>query len=474
MRTHSDPWLIRNAEIDGRRGDLRVRGGFIHSIGLGFEPENDEQIIDARGGALIRGLNDHHIHLLALGAALDSVRCGPPDILNEQQLSHALHEAARNTPAGHWLRGVGYHESVAGDLDRCQLDHLGPRRPIRIQHRSGARWILNSEALDQIVPRSSTPGPTPLEKDPGGRPTGRLDRADSWLRQKLPSTPPDLARVSALLSGYGITGCSDATPDNGPETVAIFQRARNRGEWQPHLRIMGKRNLSVSNAQGFSQGAWKILLDENQLPDHTSLIDEIRSVHREGRGLAFHCVTRAELVFAASVLEAAGCTPLDRIEHASIAPPDCIEWLAKLPLTVVTQPNFVHERGDAYLENVEIRDQPWLYRCRGFLEGGVRLAGSTDAPFGDPDPWRAMQSAIDRRTRQGAALGPSEALSPEEALALFTSPLEAPGRRSSRFQPGQSADLCLLARGWAQVRDQMDHQQVAAVWSGGRRVDHPD
>ena len=217
---------------------------------------------------------------------------------------------------------------------------------------------------------------------------------------------------------------------------------------------MGRQNWSLSDRSEVSQGAWKILLDENQLPDHATLIDEIRSTHAQGRGLAFHCVTRAELVFAASVLEAAGCTPLDRIEHASIAPPDCVEWLARLPLTVVTQPNFIQERGDAYLESVEDRDQPWLYRCRGFLKAGVRLAGSTDAPFGDPNPWLAMQSAIDRRTRRGDQLGPEEAISPEEALALFSSPLDAPGQHPGPFRSGEPANLCLLKQKWALARDQ--------------------
>ncbi|MCH2185209.1 amidohydrolase family protein, partial [Myxococcota bacterium] len=220
MQTSSEAWLIQNAEIDGRRGDLRVRGGVIHAIGVDFEAVEDERTLDARGGALIRGLNDHHTHLLALSAALNSIRCGPPEVIDEKQLSEALHRAAQASPAGHWLRGVGYHESVAGDLDRSRLDQLGPRRPIRIQHRSGARWILNSEALQQIAPSISAQQNSPLEKDSAGRPTGRLDRADHWLRDQIQSTPPDLAQVSALLSQYGVTGCSDATPDNGPETVA--------------------------------------------------------------------------------------------------------------------------------------------------------------------------------------------------------------------------------------------------------------
>src|SRR3546814_1134621 len=63
--------LIRNAEIwsgtDGRTSDIadvRLSQGHIAEIGrLVREPE--ESSIDARGGALLPGLHDHHIHLFA-------------------------------------------------------------------------------------------------------------------------------------------------------------------------------------------------------------------------------------------------------------------------------------------------------------------------------------------------------------------------------------------------------------------------
>jgi predicted amidohydrolase YtcJ len=139
----------------------------------------------------------------------------------------------------------------------------------------------------------------------------------------------------------------------------------------------------------------------------------------------FHYVTRAELVYALGALREAGATALDRIEHASITPPELLEEVRALGLTVVSQPGFIAERGDAYPDQVEAADQPWLYRLRGFLEAGVPLAGSTDAPFGAADRWAAMQAAVSRRSAGGRVLGAGEALSPEQALALFTTPLKS-------------------------------------------------
>ena len=141
--------------------------------------------------------------------------------------------------------------------------------------------------------------------------------------------------------------------------------------------------------------------------------------------------------------------------------------LAALPVAVVTQPNFVRERGDAYAVEVDEPDRPWLYRGRGFLAAGVALGGGTDAPFGDPDPWAAMRAAVERRTESGLCLGPEERLSPEQALALFTSSLDAPGGVSRAVEAGSPADLCLLDRPWSAARRELSGDHVAATIRDG-------
>jgi predicted amidohydrolase YtcJ len=136
-------------------------------------------------------------------------------------------------------------------------------------------------------------------------------------------------------------------------------------------------------------------------------------------------------------------------------------------LTVVTQPNFVAERGDAYLDEVDPGDQPWLYRIGGLLDAGVAVAAGTDAPFGDPDPWRAMVAAVERRTTTGNVLGRSERVSPEAALALFSGDLDRPGRPRP-IAVGARADLCVLAVPWPEARRQLGRDLVVATIGSGR------
>ena len=194
------------------------------------------------------------------------------------------------------------------------------------------------------------------------------------------------------------------------------------------------------------RGAVKLYLRESELPIFDTFVRTLGRARE--RAIAVHCVTRVELVFALAALRSAGTRPGDRIEHAAVAPPELVDQIAELGLAVIAQPHFVHERGDAYRVDVEGTDRPWLHRGRGFLEAGIPLAAGTDAPFGDPDPWRAMRAAVLRRTADGCSLGHAERISPEQALALFLSPLGAIGSAPRRVIAGEPADLCLLDRPW--------------------------
>jgi len=459
--------LIRQAEVQGKAGiDVRLVDGLIVEMGAGLARRADEVVLDAQGGALLPGLHDHHLHLYSLAAARASIPCGPPRVHTPHQLRAALHAAAMDDRQP-WLRGVGYHETVAGEIDRDWLDANGPARPLRIQHRSGRLWLLNSLALEALA---SGEGDDPLERI-AGRATGRLYDADDWLRQRLPRQRPSLQGVSRLLASYGVTAVTDTTPQNSAATWQDFAAAQARGDLRQALMVMGDGSLDAASDQpGLLRGAHKFHLHEHELPDFEALCADIERSHRAGRGAAFHCVTRTDLVFALAALQASGGHPGDRIEHASVAPPELLSALRAQGVTVVTQPHFIQERGDAYRLEVAAEDQPWLYRLRGLLEAGIPLAGGSDAPFGEPSPWAAMQAAVSRRTQGGAVMGAAEALTPEQALALFTTPLDAPGALPRRIAVGAAADLCLLDRPWAAARADLAAVQVRQTWRAGQTL----
>ena len=173
-------------------------------------------------------------------------------------------------------------------------------------------------------------------------------------------------------------------------------------------------------------------------------------------------------MLALAALDEAGARPGDRIEHAAVADADLTAGLARRGLTVVTQPGFVAERGDEYLVDVDIADRPHLYPCRSFLEAGIAVGGSTDAPFTAADPWRAMRAAVERCTPAGVVLGAHETITPAQALALFLAPLDDPGGPPRQVRPGVSADLCLLDRPLARQLAQPDAASVRLTLHAGQ------
>lgn len=470
--------LIHRAELDygTRICDVRLDADRISEVAARLAPEPGETVYDAEGAALIPGLHDHHLHLYATAAAQASVRCGPPRVASPQALEQVLRTADATLEVGTWLRGVGFHESVmqGGDteLNRDWLDRVLPTRPARIQHRSGRLWVLNSVALKALGVDHETPsGSDPLERITG-RLTGRLYDADDWLRARLEGVRPSLAGISRQLLRCGVTGVTDASYNNGLDNLRALSAAQTRGELLQEVRVMGNAELDAVNPQEESvrlqRGARKFHLHEHALPEFDAFCNEIRTAHGAARNVAFHCVTRAELVFALAGLREAGVRAGDRIEHAAVTPPELLAEIAALQLIVVTQPGFIAERGDTYRHEVEARDLPWLYRLRSFIDAGIPMASSSDAPYTDINPWRGMAAAVSRQTAGGEIIGSAESLSPEQALASWLASLADPAGQARRIAPGLAADLCLLPDAWKIVRTDLAAAQPRCVWQRGK------
>ncbi|MGK2909286.1 MAG: amidohydrolase family protein [Sphingobium sp.] len=444
--------LIRNAEI-WQRGvaDLRIVGDKIADIG-NLEPLREEDIWDAGGGAVLPGLHDHHIHLAALAVGRLSIDCGPPNVVDKAGLAEAL-----AFPGTDWLRGIGYHESVAGMLEAEVLDDLSPARPVRIQHRSGRMWFFNSMALDLLL--ASKAPPRGLEQE-NGRWTGRLFDEDHWLREALSGTPPCFASVSAELGGMGVTSMTDLSPANDATMAAHFSNERVSGNLRQRVVLGGKLELAdVSPGKGVTIGPAKLHLHENALPDIDVTIQFLRAAHAQGRAAAIHCTTETELVFALAALDGAGPMRGDRIEHAGVATDHLVTEMARMSLQVVTQPHFISERGDQYLRDVESRDQPFLYRLGALQRAGLIVAAGSDAPYGSCDPWASMRAAVSRRTAAGAIIGSDEEVTPEEALLLYLrDPHDLLVIR--KIENGARADICVLDRPWREARVRLRQEDV--------------
>jgi predicted amidohydrolase YtcJ len=460
--------VIRHADLGaGRRADVRISGERIVAVSPELAVGATDRMLDAAGGGVIPGLHDHHVHLYAWSAARRSLFVGPPVTRDDRAFAAVLADADRSLAPGAWLRGVGYDESVAGRLDRHVLDARVAQRPVRIQHRSGIEWVVNSAALDLLPPALlHDPG---VERGPSGEATGRLTRMDDRLAQAWTPAEIDLAELSALALQHGITGFTDATPIQDQSGTDRLVTAIERREVVQRVTVMGAPGARLAGCRVIRVVAVKVVLDDVTLPTFEELRALVVDAHRRGRPVAVHCVTGVQTVLTMSVFSDAGTVPGDRIEHGALIAPELIPELSRLGITVITNPGFVHDRGDAYLAEVDSCDQRDLYRCASLRRGGVDVAAGTDAPFGPADPWQVVRAATTRKTKGGVLLGPQEALSPCDALSLFFGSGDAPGR-PRRVLPGGLADLVVLRSPLSEALESLSGENVALCMIAGRVV----
>jgi imidazolonepropionase-like amidohydrolase len=211
--------LIRRAEVEGQVRDVRIAEGRIEAIAEQITPRAGEAAIDAEGGGVLPGLHDHHAHLLALAAALGSVACGPPAVLDGSALASVLRAAA------------GISCAASATTSRSQARSTGPPRCVAArpagsnQHRAERSWMLNSPAIDRLgLDRGAdAPGVRARRQQPRRRPPlppGRLvarapraGRSRSGARRtpararvtgspmRRPTPTPALALLEAAVAG---------------------------------------------------------------------------------------------------------------------------------------------------------------------------------------------------------------------------------------------------------------------------------
>jgi predicted amidohydrolase YtcJ len=446
---------------------IRLSDGRIVDVNPHITVSSSDDVLDVGGAAVVPGLHDHHIHLCALAASRSSLQVGPPHVLDRERFVSTLAQATRELPNGSWIRAVGYHESVAGHLDRHVLDALIGDRPIRVQHRTGIFWTLNTAGLARLPAEIlAAPG---TERDADNLPTGRLIRMDAIVRDAFGLEELDLAAVSAQASRFGITGFTDATPLETASELDAVADAVATGAITQSITVMTAPGCTVEVPPGIILGPVKILLDDFRLPSFEAFRSMVIDAHETGRPVAVHCVTRLQTVLTAAVLAEAGALAGDRIEHGSLIPRDLLPDLARSGVTVITNPGFITERGDSYLEEVEAHDLPDLYRSASLREAGLHLAAGTDAPFGPPDPWHVVRAASTRTTRSGQLLGAGERLSEQDALSLFLGSAQTP-EIPRRIRKGETADLCVLRLPLHEALRVPSAENVGVCLAGGEIV----
>lgn len=469
-------------EEDGRIVGVGEEQGLRHDCAQGTE------VVDLHGRTIVPGLIDAHLHLGEI------VRHrGMADLAGSRsilEVGERLTAWSAEHPDGP-IVGQGWDEEEfrraerprAADLDRLRLD-----RPIVLFRRCGHVAWLDSKALLGAGVDRCTPEPAGgrIGRAPSDDPDGLLFDAavalvEPLVRAGTRSDEQGFGEAIGDLAALGITAIGTMNVDRAEMdvltgmaesgalemTVCAYARERylpeiERGRF-PAPSDGGP--LDLAGIKLFADGAFgprTAALNEPYADEPTGrgilgssaprLAESIDRAHRRSLSVALHAVGDRAIAEALGAFDGrARASPPDRIEHAALTPPPLLEALARRPLALVVQPQFV--LSDRWLDRrlgPERRRQ--AYAFASLLHAGARLAGSSDAPFDLLDPWSGLRSAVERigADRRSANPAPAERLTPEEALALYTTGgATALGKEElGRLAPGRPADFVILrARG---------------------------
>jgi predicted amidohydrolase YtcJ len=465
---------------------------------------------DLEGRTVLPGFIDAHTHFISAGLRRLAIDLGHDsgtrsvgDILGK------IREAAAKAQPGKWVRGTNYDQYQLRELRhplRRELDEVAPDNPVVLYHYSGHAYACNSMALERagIGPETPDPKGGVIERVDGEL-TGLLkDTAQELIRPVNTYTLQELERglrdVDEYFLSHGVTTTEDMWVADSPEDEAIRCLLSMISGGRVKTRIVktltgganpeaiGNLYLETGLATGFGNdcfrlGAYKIFLDGT--PEvATAALDEPYAAEPGTKGLL--CLTEEEFgqavrearsrgwQFSAHVIgERAVRVALDafescekeighslpltrtrypyRLEHVSYVNPSDFGRFARLGVQPVVNPVFIGGYSQAYDDYVgggEER-QRMMDPVKSFIALGLLAAVGSDCPVCSVNPFLGIEPAITRRTCDGRLRNPSEAVSLDEILRMYTyNGAVATGEedRKGSLEPGKLADFVILSR----------------------------
>ncbi len=421
------------------------------------------------------GFHDAHMHLLSYASTMLAVDCRPSSISSIEDIERVIGDRASHTPEGEWIRAWGYddHTLLEGrHPTRRDLDKAAPQHPVCLGHKSGHACVLNTLALERVGIGMSFPEPAgaTVERElDSGEPNGLLFDMGDYLEGRIPKIARELSMTSMetaskTLLSHGITSVQDATHLNSASRWDFFSDLRGSVGAMPRVTLMpGFHHLPefVERGLGFGSGGLrqrvghvKIMVTASsgrQTPCSSELSRMVSECVKAGFPVAVHAVeseiTQSAAQAILNVADSSGIGAPHRIEHCSECPPASLESVSRSSAMVVTQPSFIYQSGDRYLDTVDKDMLPYLYRVHALADHGVDVAFGSDTPVSDPNPMRGVYSSVTRKTESGSVLGVEERIGLTDALERYTAgSARATGldREVGRIRPGTLADMVLF------------------------------
>lgn len=437
---------------------------------LAVLPETNEDVIETRGGqvslidlgdaVMFPGFVDGHAHLRGIGQR--ELTLNLEGTASIAELVTRIETELQNYRPNEVLIGRGWIETgwpeermpVADDFDAISM-----RIPVILVRADGHALVANTAALAAAGITDETPDVEggKIERDADGRATGILiDNAMAPVLALLAApTKDEIVRAyqvgAQAYASRGWTGIHNMSVDpvDAPLLAAIDQsnelplRLHNAFD-EAGFEIAESRthetdtitNRAVKVYMDGALGSRGALLIEpySDRPDTSGLAlmqqDQLSTLMARAKDadvqLAIHAIGDLANRRILDAFDAGGygVNHRWRIEHTQVLHPDDIARVGALGLIASMQPS--HAIGDLKFapDRLGVDRLYGAYAWQSLLDTNATIVGGSDAPVEIGTPQIEFYAAVARKDLEGFSTAnwyPDEALSREQALALFTS-----------------------------------------------------
>jgi len=498
--------LTLDPSISGAEA-LLIQGNRIIYVGTEqgafSECRGTPEVIDLRGKTVMPGFVESHMHPSILATTMLDVNCAYPKVKSVRDIVSNIAERIKTTNKQGWVRGWGYDDSKLKEHrhpTRWDLDTVSPDTPVYIRRTCAHMGVANSEALRLSGITKNTPDPEGgrIQRDPAtGEPTGLLmDRAQDLVAIP-PYTNEEVERGFMLalgqLSKWGITTVHDMLVDS--DAFRVYQRLAENHKLPARVRLwlegvtFGSRDagliphaLGLGLESGYGNDILKVMgmkfILDGSIGGRSAAVKEgyvgaaedkgilyvskdelvplVTECVKKGLRVSIHAIGERAIELAiASMEDVTRQVPIEtvrrmrnRIDHCVLPTEDHLRRIKNLGLVVESSISFIYALGDSWISNLGHRRACRTFPQRTTINMGIPLAGNSDSPVCDGNPFLGIYAAVTRKTAGGQSFGNSETITVDEALRAYTTVGAYAGCEENLYgsiTPGKLADFIVLS-----------------------------
>ncbi|MFU8811831.1 MAG: amidohydrolase [Balneolaceae bacterium] len=478
---------------------------------------------DGEGHTLLPGLIDAHAHVMGLG--FQEMNVNLAGITSLEEALEKVRAHAEANPDAEWILGRGWNQVLWEENEfptAADLDRVVPDRPVWLTRIDGHAAWANTRAMEIASISRDTPdlqGGRIIRNNRGDATGIFIDTAMRYVSNQVPEYDEEDRRRALRLAleamaANGLTSVHDArtdlqtwelykeTADNGELLTRIYAMVAGTGDtfdkmaadgpvhsYANDLLALRSVKISADGALG-SRGA-ALIDDYDDEPGNSGLLffdqEELNGMVLKGASNGFqmniHAIGDAANRQVLDAFEHAANELGDqsgmrhRIEHAQIVHPDDIPRFVELDLVASMQP--IHATSDMNMAEDRVGSEriKTSYAWQTFLDQGTVIAGGSDFPVEEVNPFYGLYAAVTRKDHEGMPPGgwySEQAMSRVEALRAFTIDAAYGAHQEEvigTLEPGKWADFILVDRDFFEAdASEIWQTEVLETWVGGTRV----